>query len=340
MDNTNPLPCYMLFLIMLLMNTLSDYKEYIYAVYRERSFSKAAQVLHTSQPWLSAKVKEVEQKLGTQLFDRSTSPLTVTPAGEYYVAQARKMMQIEAEMDQYFEELRQASAGRLRVGSSMFFCTYVLPALLAGFQKDHPGVTLTFEEGATQALSAKLLKGELDVMLEAEKPEQKGIRSILWEREEILLAVPARFRLNSELADYCYTFDEVLKRDMPGCRKPAVPLERFADQPFLLLDETNDIHDRCLAICRNAGFAPSVKLQLTQMMTAYYLVCEGQGVSMLRAAIPESVTPTDSVVFYQLGDELALRNIYLSYIRLRDSNLKKQLIAYLEDRAVRNGKGE
>ena len=320
---------------MLSMNTLSDYKEYIYAVYRERSFSKAAQVLHTSQPWLSAKVKEVEQTLGAPLFDRSTSPLTVTPAGEYYVAQAEKIMQVEAEMDQYFEALRQASAGRLRIGSSMFFCTYVLPALLAGFQKDHPGVTLTFEEGATAILSEKLLRGDLDVILEAEKPEQTGIRSILWEREEILLAVPARFAINRELADYCYTFDEVLKRDLPGCGKPPVPLERFAGQPFLLLDGTNDIHNRCLSICRNAGFTPAVKLQLTQMMTAYYLVCEGQGVSMLRASIPESVTPTDSVVFYQLQDPLAVRDIYLSYVRLRDSALKKQLIAYLEDRAAR-----
>ena len=69
------------------------------------------------------------------------------------------------------------------------------------------------------------------------------------------------------------------------------------------------------------------------MMTAYYLVCEGQGISMLRAAIPESVTPTDSVVFYQLEDPLAVRDIYLSYVRLRDSVLKKQLLSYLEDRA-------
>ena len=68
------------------------YKEYIYAVYKERSFSKAAIALHTSQPWLSAKVKEVEQQLGVPLFDRSTSPLTVTKAGEFYVQQAEKAM--------------------------------------------------------------------------------------------------------------------------------------------------------------------------------------------------------------------------------------------------------
>ncbi len=315
------------------MNTFFDYKEYIYAVYKERSFSKAAQVLHTSQPWLSAKVKDVEQKLGTPLFDRSTSPLTVTEAGEYYIAQAEKVMQVETEMAQYFERVQQEAGGQLRIGSSMFFCTYVLPSLLADFHRDHPGVTLTFEEGATRSLSEKLVRGDLDVVLEAEKPELKGIRSSLWEEEEIMLAVPSRYPVNEELKQYRYSFDEFLKRGLPGMRKDPVPLIRFANQPFLLLDETNDIHRRSLAICRNAGFSPAVKLKLTQMMTAYYLVCEGQGVSMLRAAIPEYVTPTDSVVFYQIGDPLAKRNIYLSYVRRRDNALKQQLISYLEARA-------
>ena len=311
-----------------------EYKEYIYAVYKERSFTKAAQALHTSQPWLSAKVKEIEQKLGTPLFDRSTNPLTVTEAGAFYAAQAEKAMQIETEMAEYFERAKRESAGHLRIGSSMFFCTYVLPSLLADFRRNHPGVTLTFEEGAAKDLWNKLLRGELDVVLEAEQPRAKQIHAGLWEKEEILLAVPARYPVNEKLQDYCYSFEEILKRDVSDMRKPAVPLLQFANQPFLLLDDTNDIHDRAIAICKNAGFVPSVKLQLTQMMTAYYLVCEGQGVSMLRATIPEYVTPTDSVVFYQIDDPLTSRGIYLSYVPQRENTLKKQLITYLEGEKI------
>ena len=289
-----------------------EYKEYIYAVYKERSFTKAAQVLHTSQPWLSAKVKEMEQKLGTPLFDRSTNPLTVTEAGEFYAAQAEKAMQIETEMAEYFERAKRESAGHLRIGSSMFFCTYVLPSLLSDFRRDHPGVTLTFEEGAAKDLWNKLLRGELDVVLEAEQPKAKQIHAGLWEKEEILLAVPARYPINEKLQDYCYSFEEILKRDA-GVRKPAVPLLQFANQPFLLLDDTNDIHDRAVAICKNAGFVPSVKLQAT---------------------IPEYVTPTDSVVFYQIDDPLANRGIYLSYVPQRENTLKKQLITYLEGEKI------
>ena len=57
--------------------------DYVYAVYKERSFSKAAEKLYISQPALSSTIKKVEKELGLQLFDRSTSPVRVTPAGEY-----------------------------------------------------------------------------------------------------------------------------------------------------------------------------------------------------------------------------------------------------------------
>lgn len=57
---------------------MTDYKEYIYAVYQEKSFSKAAKKLYVSQPWLSATVKKVEQELDVRLFDRSTTPISLT----------------------------------------------------------------------------------------------------------------------------------------------------------------------------------------------------------------------------------------------------------------------
>ena len=55
--------------------------DYVYAVYQEKSFSKAAEKLYISQPALSNTIKKVEKELGLQLFDRSSSPVRATPAG-------------------------------------------------------------------------------------------------------------------------------------------------------------------------------------------------------------------------------------------------------------------
>ena len=82
-----------------------DYKEYICAISEEKSFSRAAQKLYVSQPWLSSVVKKVEQEIKTPLFDRSTTPISLTPAGEYYVEQAKRVMAIEEEMRRHYQTI-------------------------------------------------------------------------------------------------------------------------------------------------------------------------------------------------------------------------------------------
>lgn len=73
-------------------------REYVYAVYQERSFSRAAQRLFISQPALSSKVKKVEERVGAPLFDRSTNPIRLTPAGKCYVEAVEQVMGIEDEL--------------------------------------------------------------------------------------------------------------------------------------------------------------------------------------------------------------------------------------------------
>ena len=309
-----------------------DYKDYIYAVYRHRNFSKAAQELHVSQPWLSAAVKKTEQELRLPLFDRTTNPISLTEAGRYYIEQIERISAIEEEMRQRFSQMRAVSGATLHIGSSMFFCTYVLPTLLADFREQYPQVTLTFTEGNTRALVEKLTRGELDLVLEVEKTEGKQITTVPWASEEVVLAVPAKYKINKSLSEYCYTFDEFLKRNEPGAHKPSVPLKQFEKEPFVLLNGENDVHRRSMEICQHAGFTPEIKLLLTQMMTAYYLVCEGQGVTFLRSTIPEYVAPTESVVFYQIDDPLAVRNIYLSYVKRGMTDVRRQLIDFMESK--------
>ena len=313
---------------------MTNYKEYIYAVYQEKSFSKAARKLYVSQPWLSATIKKAEEELGLPLFDRSTNPISLTEAGQYYIEKFEEISAIEVEMSEHFKLLRDVGRTELHIGSSMFFCTYVLPDLMADFRLQYPQVTLTFTEGGNKTLLEKLLNGQLDFLLEAERPANSRVHSIPWASEEIVLAVPASAPVNKDLDQYRYSFEEFLARTQTGDRRPPVPLEAFAKENFLLLKEGNDIHQRSLHLCKNAGFTPKVTLYLAQMMTAYYLVLEGQGVTFLRSTIPEHVIPTDKVVFYQLDDPLAVRSIYLSYTQRNTNPVQQQLIDFMKDNIV------
>ena len=167
-----------------------------------------------------------------------------------------------------------------------------------------------------------------------EKPESGKLHTIPWASEELVLAVPSHFKINQGLTKYCYTFHELLHRHNPGQQKLPVPLQAFQKESFIFLNEGHDSYLRSLQICKNAGFRPNVSMYLSQMMTAYYLVCEGRGITFLRSTIPEYVYPSDSVVFYQLDDPLAVRNIYLSYPKRKISPMRQHLIDFIKEETI------
>ena len=90
-------------------------REYVYAVYQERSFSRAAQRLFISQPALSSKVKKVEERVGAPLFDRSTNPIRLTPAGKCYVEAVEQVMGIEDELRSRLAQLADQREGAITI---------------------------------------------------------------------------------------------------------------------------------------------------------------------------------------------------------------------------------
>ena len=70
------------------------------------------------------------------------------------------------------------------------------------------------------------------------------------------------------------------------------------------------------------------------MMTAYYLVCEGHGIAMLRASIANFVTPTDDVVFYEIDDELTIRDVYLTYRKNINRNVEKNFLEFIREHTL------
>ena len=97
------------------------WKKYVYEVYKEKSFTKAAQNLYISQPSLSARIKKIEEYIGEPLFDRSTMPLQLTEVGEVYIKAAEEIAQIEQRVENYINDLSGLKTGSLAVGASTLF---------------------------------------------------------------------------------------------------------------------------------------------------------------------------------------------------------------------------
>jgi len=105
-------------------------KEYVYEVWRERSFTKAAAKLYISQPSLSAKIKKIEDEIGAPIFDRSTAPLGLTEFGETYIQAITEVREIERKVENYVNDMNMLHSGTLSIGASNVFAAYAIPPLI------------------------------------------------------------------------------------------------------------------------------------------------------------------------------------------------------------------
>lgn len=291
--------------------------DYVYEVYREGSFSKAAAKLYISQPALSATVKKVEKEIGMPLFDRGHSPVRLTECGKKYISMAEKMRAMEEEFSGYVSSLGELSTGKLTVGGTYLFCAFVLPGILQAFQEMYPNVELSLVEGHTAQLEEKLFEGELDLLM-----DNYPMDSLLYAREyvrteRLLLAVPAKFPVNAKARSFCLSAGDIRGDVHMAPETPAAPLELFADEPFVLLRAHNDMRERVEAICQRAGITPRVAWKVNQMLTTYHLTERGMGISFISDTVLKYVPTGTDICYYKIDDPDAERNVYFYYRRNR-----------------------
>lgn len=121
-------------------------QQYVVAIAQYGSISKAARAVHMSQPGLSQRLKKLEQELGCELFDRTSSKLTLTSAGEVYLRYALRAIASEETMRRDVYEVANLKRQRLRVAVSMPRANSLLAQPVMSFYESHQGCTLEFVE--------------------------------------------------------------------------------------------------------------------------------------------------------------------------------------------------
>lgn len=164
-------------------------KEYVYAVYEEGGFSRAARKLCISQPSLSANVKRIENKIGYPLFDRAGSPVKLTECGEKYIRSAKEIMRVETEFSDYINDLGQLRTGSLALGAGSLYAAWVLPQLLGAFSGMYPHIKVDLLEENTSELALLLQTGRIDLMLDNCQLDRKLYECVICREEVLFLAV-------------------------------------------------------------------------------------------------------------------------------------------------------
>lgn len=283
--------------------------QYIYQVYQDGSFTKAAEALYLTQPALSMAVRQEEKMIGSALFDRSRRPLALTPAGEAYIRAVERMKYLEADLGRELEDLRDVRTGRLHIGGTHYLNCFLLAELLAGFSRKYPGIQLEVSEDSSARLANRLERRELDLIFSCAPELIERFEHQPAFYDHILLAVPRNTPIPTELAQCALSAGDIqAERHLsPAC--PKVSLERFRESEFILLKKGNNLYERSARMFESAGFTPKVKLALSQLVTAYRFAENGVGATFVCDRIVRA-EPSQTLTFYSIDSPEVDRLFY------------------------------
>ncbi|GLC83318.1 LysR family transcriptional regulator [Lacrimispora brassicae] len=288
-------------------------KKYVYEVYKAKSFSKAAEKLFISQPSLSLTIKKIENGIGSQLFDRSTTPIQLTDCGEEYIRCTEKIMDIEYGFEMYLNDLNHLRTGRLAIGAGNFFASYILPTLITKFKALYPRVVINLVEADTAHLEKQLYSGDLDLIIDNYTFNEALYKKQFFYREQMILAIPEKLPCNKHIKQYRLTSEDIIGNKHLNPQMPAVPLKLIEDTPFVLLRYGNDTRVRADNIFAENHIKPNIELELDQLATAFHVACQGIGATLISDTLVREVAPDQRMVYYKINSKFATRENYFYF---------------------------
>jgi len=242
--------------------TLTEFR-YVVAVAAERHFGRAAERCFVSQPSLSAAVKNLEEELGVQIFERGRGDVLVTPVGSEIVAQARRALDEADRVKLVAKHGRNPLDGPLRLGVIHTVAPYLLPDLVAALVHVAPRMPLDIEENLTANLDGMLRGGLIDAAIVALPYEGAGI---------------------AVLPLYSETFRVIVPVKHAWARRKSVRAEELAAENLLLLNVGHCFRDQVLDACGEFTRPPAPGKQGNSLETIRNMVMSGMGISVLPAS--------------------------------------------------------
>ena len=273
--------------------------EYIVALADTGQFVEAARQCSVSQPALSKQVREVEDMLGVELFERARPRVIPTRAGEEIVLRARRMLAQARELVNAASEFAGARPGTVRLGVIPTIAPYGLPGLLAKLRHLFPDVSFAIQELQTEVLLEQLRSGAIDLGLLARPFDVQGLAGPDLIVEPFVLVAPTGHPLSA-----------------PGLVKP----REIAGASLILMADGHCLRDQAIDVCAAAGTPPATSVTAASVSTLVRMVESGLGASLLPAsALSAEVRPGQGLVARSFGTSPPGRTLTLQW-RLTSPN--------------------
>jgi DNA-binding transcriptional LysR family regulator len=187
-------------------------------VVRTGSFSRAADVLHISQPAISKGVRDFELQVGCRLLDRTPKGVRPTREGQALVRHAEALFAAERAAEDELMSLRNLDSGSLRIGASTTIATYMIAEYLGTFHRTYPGIDLHLVSANTRDIADLMIAHDVEIALVEGPVEDENLISEAWRTDIMGLIVNPQHRFASpeRTTDCAALADEILIVREPG----------------------------------------------------------------------------------------------------------------------------
>lgn len=237
---------------------------YFLEVAKQKNMTKAAEILHVSQPALSKMVKSLEEELGMTLFIRSNKASEVTDAGLIVMEYAQKVITLLDEMTTTLSDMTNLQRGSIHIGIPPIAGSLFFPKVIAAFHSAFSNIKINITEYPAPKLTKKVLDGEIDLGIAVLPIHEDGFLTYPIVNEKMKLLLPI---------------------DHPFANNKLVQLHQLKNEEFIFISEDFALHDIIWSHCIQAGFQPKVLFKSTQWDFMTEMVAARLGVTIL----PESL---------------------------------------------------
>lgn len=279
---------------------------------RLKNFSRAAEVLHLSQPSISLHVQSLEDWCGTRLFERHGRRVELTEAGVRLKEHAQRILASLTTARQDVREVVDPGRGRLATGGAGLPGMYVLPKALGMFKSRYPKVDINMTYSGSMGIEQLLYEDALEIAMFSHEPKLRGLVSEPYATSDVIIVAPPRH---------------------PLTRKRRVSLKDLAAEPFVLREPESAGTGMVHRIFNDGDLEITVAMEVSSHEAIKVAVVEGLGISAIARRWVENEVALGQLVVLNAPDfkmEICHRIVHRGARTL--SQAAKMFLQFLRER--------
>lgn len=309
---------------MILQKYYRMFKNYYYflAIAKHRSISKAAQELFISQPALSSYLKNLEKEIGTDLFDRSSSPMKLTPSGEMFLSYVKAYCETSEAMDREFQIIAAHEHEKFTVGMSAWKSTYFTPRIIPEFLKKYPYIEFAISEKTSTQMERELLDREINICFLNTVLQNDKLTYDFICNERILLVIPAEHK--------------IAKQHPSDPLNPAHLDISLLRNERIFLNEPFQVQHKLVSITlQNYGIPRDRVSIVSHVLTCVQMVEAGAGITFMPELGSIHLEDTNKLAFYTVDEPILSWPMLLAYPTGKPLSEPEKYFIRITKRAIR-----